>query len=191
MHKQFKTSLLFGVHTVNVKPSRSVWNQYLRFFFNNFFLSELAGTVASYLTLRDTLTKPKSKQNNSSSTYHSQALERSYGKNLNVFTTCRHRQQLQRPPAWFTSHSQSRRMLPGHLANSWQRYSIVCQAGFINCVLRPSILARMILFHFGSRGSFASALTETRPWQPFQETVIFVQNKKLVIILMEWRHGES
>lgn len=103
------------------------------FFSNKFFLSALVGTVASYLTLRDTFTKPKSQQNNSSSTYNSQALERSYGKNLNVFTTCRHRQQLQRPPAWFTSHSQSRRMLLGHLANSWRRYLIGCQAGFINC----------------------------------------------------------
>lgn len=126
-------------------------------FENHFFLSVLAGTVASYLTLRDTFTKPKSKQNNSSSTFNSQALKRSYGKNLNVFTTCRHRQQLQCPPAWFTSHSQSRRMLLGHLANSWRRYLIGCQAGFINCVLRRSILAWMLLFHFGPCASFANA----------------------------------
>lgn len=129
-----------------------------------FFLSVLAGTVASYLTLKDTFTKPKSKQNNSSSTFNSQALKRSYGKNLNVFTTCRHRQQLQRPRAWFTSHSQSRRMLLGHLANNWPRYLIGCQ-GFIKCVLRRSILAWMILFHCGSCGSFTSALAETSLWQ--------------------------
>lgn len=154
-----------------------------------FFLSVLAGTVASYLTLRDTFTKPKSKQNNSSSTFNSQALKRSYGKNLNVFTTCRHRQQLQRPRAWFMSHSQSRHMLLGHLVNNWPRSLIGCQKGFINCVLRRSILAWMILFHFGSCGSFASALRKKPVAR--KETVIFVQNKKPGIILMEWRHGES
>lgn len=106
----------------------------------------LAGTVASYLTLKDTFTKPKSKQNNSGSTFNSQALKRSYGKNLNVFTTWRQRQQLQRPRAWFTSHSQSRRMLLGHLANNWPRYWIGCQPGFIKCVLRRSILARIFCF---------------------------------------------
>lgn len=147
----------------------------------------LAGTVASYLTLKDTFTKPKSKQNNSSSTFNSQALKRSYGKNLNVFTTWRHRQQLQRPRAWFTSHSQSRRMLLGHLANNWPRYWIGCQAGFIKCVLRRSILARMILFHFVSCGSFASALAETS----LKEAAIFVQNKNPGLIFIEWRHGES
>lgn len=151
-----------------------------------FFLSVLAGTVASYLTLKDTFTKPKSKQNNSN-TFNNQAIKKSYGKNLNVFTTCRQRQQLQRPRAWFTSHSQSRRMLLGHLANSWPRYLIGCQTGFINCVLRCSILAWMILFHFGSCGQCPH---RNKPVAR-KETVIFVLNKKPGIIFIEWRHGES
>lgn len=48
-----------------------------------------------------TFTKPKSKQNNNTNMSNDKVLQGSSGKN--VFTTCRHKQQLRRLPAWFMS----------------------------------------------------------------------------------------
>lgn len=83
-------------------------------------------------------------------------LRRSYGKNLDVFTTCRHERQLQRLRRDLCLRSRSPRVLHGHLMNSWERYLIGCQAGRMDDIVCPQTGVYSYvndLVSFGSGGS--------------------------------------